>query len=230
MRRCVTALLIAILLGACGSDTVDIGPRPPGETTTSSPAQVLGSTREKGRPVAPLEPRSDAITVLRYVAAAETARLWREAHAWIEAVERAEEVRHAEEAAARMVVPGEPRTAASSSSEYLNGRPCGGVLPPCWVLDRESGGVVGAVNPDGCGGPGCFTHWQFAVSTWEWIVKELAPEWTATLAEEDPFRALLLSLPAHPSAATPEQADAAAIVLYNLHRVPAAGCSHWSAC
>lgn len=60
-----------------------------------------------------------------------------------------------------------PRPAVTSPSEQ-SGLPCGGDLPPCWVLDRESGYNDGnpwtydihAYNPTGCGGRGCRGKWQ----------------------------------------------------------------------
>lgn len=46
---------------------------------------------------------------------------------------------------------------------------CGGDLPPCWVLARESGGNIHAYNPTGCAndrlGPGCSGKWQCSRST-----------------------------------------------------------------
>lgn len=38
---------------------------------------------------------------------------------------------------------------------------CGGVLPPCWVMQRESGGNIHAVNPT----TGAAGKWQFLPST-----------------------------------------------------------------
>lgn len=40
--------------------------------------------------------------------------------------------------------------------------PCGPEfdLPPCWVMQRESGGDPNAYNPTGCGGRGCRGKWQ----------------------------------------------------------------------
>lgn len=38
---------------------------------------------------------------------------------------------------------------------------CGGWLPPCWVMMRESGGNPQAVNWGGCGGRNCYGKWQF---------------------------------------------------------------------
>jgi hypothetical protein len=37
---------------------------------------------------------------------------------------------------------------------------CGGDLPPCWVMDRESDGDPNAYNPTGCSGRGCYGKWQ----------------------------------------------------------------------
>lgn len=44
---------------------------------------------------------------------------------------------------------------------------CGGDLPPCWVMMRESGGDPNAVNPPpyGCSGNGCYGKWQFDLTT-----------------------------------------------------------------
>lgn len=40
--------------------------------------------------------------------------------------------------------------------------PCGPQfdLPPCYVMQRESGGNINAYNPTGCGGRGCRGKWQ----------------------------------------------------------------------
>lgn len=47
----------------------------------------------------------------------------------------------------------------SPDSAYSSGR-CGGNLPPCWVMNRESGGNIYAYNATGCGGRGCSGKWQ----------------------------------------------------------------------
>lgn len=44
----------------------------------------------------------------------------------------------------------------------VNGRPCGGNLPPCWVLQRESGGNPDAENPTSSASG----QWQFIDGTW----------------------------------------------------------------
>lgn len=48
-----------------------------------------------------------------------------------------------------------------ASSGGSTGR-CGGDLPPCWVMRRESGpnGDPNAFNPTGCHGRGCYGKWQ----------------------------------------------------------------------
>lgn len=48
---------------------------------------------------------------------------------------------------------------------------CGGSLPPCFVLARESGGNLTAVSPAGyCANAGegghCYGKWQFGLPTW----------------------------------------------------------------
>ncbi len=55
----------------------------------------------------------------------------------------------------------EPVVTAETSSQ------CGGDLPPCYVMQRESGGQANAVNPTGCGGRGCYGLWQFDPTTWD---------------------------------------------------------------
>lgn len=64
----------------------------------------------------------------------------------------------------------------SSAAGAINGHPCGGDLPPCWVLDRETGGTgdPNSYNPDGCverdehgnvQHQGCSGKWQCSHST-----------------------------------------------------------------
>lgn len=80
---------------------------------------------------------------------------------------------------------------------------CGGRLPPCWVMMRESRGNIRAVNYGGCGGRGCFGKWQFDPITSRGLGYSL------TMDQYD----------------EPEQDDAAAS-LWQWGR----GCSHWGAC
>lgn len=53
------------------------------------------------------------------------------------------------------------RRQAPIAEEQGNGR-CGGDLPPCWVMNRESGGNIRAQNPTSTASG----KWQFLDSTW----------------------------------------------------------------
>lgn len=52
-----------------------------------------------------------------------------------------------------------------SDAEWWAGQPgaCGRTLPPCWVMIRESGGNIHAVNPTS----GAAGKWQVIPSTWQ---------------------------------------------------------------
>lgn len=82
---------------------------------------------------------------------------------YVAAVERHAEIqRQAAEAARRAERARRARTvrsAAASASTPAGGR-CGGDLPPCWVMMRESRGDPNAYNPTGCSGRGCYGKWQ----------------------------------------------------------------------
>jgi hypothetical protein len=59
--------------------------------------------------------------------------------------------------------PPEPaREYSGASAGQVNGYPCGGDLPPCWVLERESGGDPTAQNPTSTASG----LWQFLDGTW----------------------------------------------------------------
>lgn len=76
------------------------------------------------------------------------------------AAERAEAARRnaSDAAAERRAVPPDTPAAESTGS---NGR-CGGDLPPCYVMMRESGGDIRAKNPSSSASG----KWQFIRSTW----------------------------------------------------------------
>jgi hypothetical protein len=80
---------------------------------------------------------------------------------------------------------------------------CGGSLPPCSVMRRESGGDPTAVNATGCGGRGCYGKWQF-----------------------DPLTSQALGYPGTMDQYAESVQDEAARTLY----ADGAGCSHWGAC
>lgn len=102
----------------------------------------------------------------------------------------------------------EPSAPAPTDGSTVNGYPCGGDLPPCWVLQRESRGDPEVWN-GGChngpcpGGSTASGLWQFLRSTW------------AGFGGYD------------------NAADAPADVQNERARevwAGGAGCSHWSAC
>lgn len=60
----------------------------------------------------------------------------------------------------------------AAEADVPSGHPCGPAhgLPPCWVMQRESGGNPNAYNPTGCyerrtGHRGCTGKWQCSYST-----------------------------------------------------------------
>jgi transglycosylase-like protein len=88
---------------------------------------------------------------------------WRDAQAQQQA--RARE-RERARAANRPNTPGPraPRASAGiSGTGSVNGYPCGGALPPCYVLARESGGDPTAENPISTASG----LWQILDSTWQ---------------------------------------------------------------
>ena len=64
-------------------------------------------------------------------------------------------------AAARASLARAPRAAAPAAASQGGGR-CGGGLPPCCVMNRESGGNIQAQNPSSSASG----KWQFLDSTW----------------------------------------------------------------
>lgn len=108
-----------------------------------------------------------------------------------EAQERLERQKAADARRAAQRPTGTLRAASASSiraTGSINGHPCGGALPYCWVLSRETGGTGSPTswNPTGCyerktGHRGCGGKWQFSWSTWGgyggYDTANLAPEW-----------------------------------------------------
>ena len=81
---------------------------------------------------------------------------------------------------------------------------CGGSLPPCYVMMRESGGDIRAENPTSTASG----KWQFLDSSWK----------NTTVGRNSGY--------ARASEAPESVQDAAAAELWN----GGAGCSHWLAC
>jgi hypothetical protein len=69
----------------------------------------------------------------------------------------------------------------AAAPQSLGSGACGGSLPPCSVMQRESGGDPTAVSPASyCGGRGCYGKWQYDPLTWAgyggYANANLAPE------------------------------------------------------
>lgn len=85
---------------------------------------------------------------------------------------------HAHEAEARARTSMAPADAsASSSGSAASSGSCGGELPPCWIMGRESGGNIRAQNPTSSASG----KWQILDSTWNGFMGYAragdAPEW-----------------------------------------------------
>jgi len=115
-------------------------------------------------------------------------------------------------AAAQAHGQGGDQTARPAAHEPPRAQPtgggdCGGDLPPCYVLWRESRGQAGAVNPCGC----AFGRWQFQQPTWDSVARQLG-------------RFDLVGVPA--SSVDVGTQDELARALW----AGGSGCGNWSAC
>lgn len=84
--------------------------------------------------------------------------LWNDTALWNDTVAQNNAAEAARQATARRAA--RHATASHSSAASYGSGACGGNLPPCWVMMRESGGNIHAYNPTGCGGEGCNGKWQ----------------------------------------------------------------------
>jgi Transglycosylase-like domain len=80
--------------------------------------------------------------------------LWSNTVYWNQTVRRAETVK--QQVSADRGVKQRPAAAVSAPSGN-----CGGDLPPCWIMMRESRGNIRAMNPSGAAG-----KWQIMPGTW----------------------------------------------------------------
>lgn len=177
VRRLLVALTLSLgLLVACQPATA-FGPAP---TNTPPPATTHAKPSSAAAAAADAKWRA----TVEFAAAVERARLdaqWRATVEFAHAVEQA-------------------RLAALAYPSGL----CGGDLPPCWVMMRESRGDIRAENPISTASG----KWQFLDSTWR---------------RTNAGRA---SGVGHAAYASEKTQDAAARELWAGGR----GCSHWSAC
>jgi hypothetical protein len=135
---------------------------------------------------------------------AEVARLEAEAAAEAERVrleEEAEARRAAAAAKAKAQAKATPTTVAASraptsgpSVPSTGSGACGGDLPPCSVMQKESGGSPTAVSPYGyCDGGDkrCHGKWQFDLDTWASLGYTGLPEEHSEAVQDEAARKLL---------------------------------------
>lgn len=160
IRATVRTLAVVVALGASGMATATLvhsgtktEPTPPEDASPSSPpAAPAPLDRDTEAPRHPTArellvrvARERAVATLELVAVAR----WRDA---VEAATRS--VR-------RGVRPARARVTPSAQGHSGSGR-CGGDLPPCCVMARESGGDIRAENPVSTASG----KWQFIDGTW----------------------------------------------------------------
>jgi hypothetical protein len=82
--------------------------------------------------------------------------LWNNVATWNAVVRQNAETAKQQVRTARGGQSSRPPVAVSAPSGN-----CGGSLPPCWIMMRESGGNIRAMNPSGAAG-----KWQIMPGTW----------------------------------------------------------------
>jgi hypothetical protein len=127
-------------------------------TACGQPSERIQVTKEPPVPVL----HDEVDNLLQTAMHAQTARIEKylsavALNAYLEAIARAE--RERVEASNRKVRVGK---GAPSSTGRASAHPCGGSLPPCYVMMRESGGDIHAENPHSTASG----KWQFVDGTW----------------------------------------------------------------
>ena len=135
MRRALVALTVTLTLAACSPYDM------PAAGSESKPPTAFATTTTNAS--APCDRACWHAIIERQKAE----RAW-----WAEVVRQ----QHARAAWARLTAH-----LAARSSSYPAGQ-CGGTLPPCYVMRRESGGNIRAQNPRSTASG----KWQFLDSTW----------------------------------------------------------------
>jgi hypothetical protein len=162
----VAVLAVGATAFAAGAGTpssgspIAVGDQIPHSTPTTAGPSTLPATAEAA--AAAVDAQKDAnVRVMKAIAKAKDAAAKAEAEAKAKAAAKA-----AAEAKARA----EAKAAAAAAAAAARPAPapvqvsgaCGGNLPPCCVMMRESGGNPTAVNPSS----GASGKWQFMPSTW----------------------------------------------------------------
>lgn len=163
-RRQIVAIIVASAMAlsalACSPYDKAAASSPPPSTQPATP-----------KPKPPAAQFCDQACIYRFAHAIETARI-HQVFAFAAAVERARIHRiYAYAAAVERA-----RVARQQAGSYRSGQ-CGGSLPPCYVMMRESRGNIHAQNPRSTASG----KWQFLDSTWGrhrgYAKARHAPEW-----------------------------------------------------
>jgi len=162
----VGATAFAAGTGTPNGEHIAVGEQIPHSTPTTAAPSTLPGTAEAAAAAVVAQNEADA-RIMHAIAAAQESAAKAEAAAAAKAA--AEAKARAEAAAAARATPAPVQVSASGA--------CGGNLPPCCVMMRESGGNPTAVNPSS----GASGKWQFMPSTWAgyggYPTAASAPEW-----------------------------------------------------
>lgn len=182
------ATMAAILVGQPAVDK---------QERTTRAKQAIEVERTRLVEVARLQEEARLAEVARLAAEAEAERVRLEEEAAAETRRVAARAVAAKQAQARAT----PTTVAISRAPTSGPPPastgsgaCGGDLPPCSVMQKESGGNPQAVSPYGyCnGGDGrCHGKWQFDLDTWESLGYTGLPENHSEAVQDEAARKLL---------------------------------------
>lgn len=145
-------IVLALTLVGCGSDPVRTTVKTVDETTTST--QPAGPTKQE---IAYFMSEKKRIETDLWVDAVEKNNFI----AWFDYLAEVESARQEQLRKAAEKKAAEREVQVPSANRQSSGR-CGGDLPPCCVMNRESGGSLTAQNPSSTASG----KWQFLDSTW----------------------------------------------------------------
>jgi hypothetical protein len=155
MRRLHALAFAALLLAACGSGTTTVETVPVAhETPQTAVSRLPVRWADENRTAFYAAHLWRSVTVWRYASALRYASA-------VDAAYDAARQRAAVETAPPVSTPRKSSPSRASGSVDASGR-CGGSLPPCYVMMRESRGDIRAENPTSSASG----KWQFIDSTW----------------------------------------------------------------